>query len=175
MAARGILRQLLACYLPCAPQDFAFHYNEHGKPNLVSPLQFNVSHSNEWAVYAFCLNQLIGIDIEQQKESVDGLALAQRFFSVAEYEHLQALPPPQQSDYFFQLWAYKEAFIKALGAGLSFPLADFTVSFDETSANIQQHTMDTQLWHLYPITVAENYNAAIATEGKVDKIEMWEL
>jgi hypothetical protein len=72
---------------------------------------------------------------------------------------------------------------------LSFPLADFTVSFKEiavgsvgakittqpTGANTQQHATDTRSWHLYPVTVAEGYSAAIAVEGKVDKIEMWGL
>lgn len=181
ITARGILRQLLSRYLLlAAPQDITFQYSEHGKPSLTDmpSLQFNVSHSNEWAVYAFSLDQRVGIDIEQQKKSHDHLAIAERFFSPYENKQLQALPASQQFAYFFQLWACKEAFIKALGAGLSFPLTDFDIHLTETSAQlirIQQDATSTHSWHLDPISVAEGYSSAIAVEGEIDNIIMSDL
>src|SRR3990167_5783108 len=44
--ARGLLRELLACYLNCVPKDIQFHYNAQGKPNVAS-IQFNISHAKE--------------------------------------------------------------------------------------------------------------------------------
>ena len=54
--------------------------------------------------------------------------LAERFLSVRERSSLQALPDHLRLSGFFACWTRKEAFLKATGDGLSFPLADFSVT-----------------------------------------------
>ncbi len=128
VAARGILRLLLGQYLDCDPQTLGFTYGVNGKPRLHSlsnalPLEFNLTHSGDLALYALTLEHPLGIDLEQIRSDCNYLAIAQRFFTPAEVSGLVALPLEQQPTAFFQIWTAKEAYIKALGgsvfAGLS--------------------------------------------------------
>jgi 4'-phosphopantetheinyl transferase len=64
IAARGTLRLLLGNYLQMSPNKLEFEYSDRGKSRLAasmsnSSLQFNVSHSQEYALYVFTNHQLI--------------------------------------------------------------------------------------------------------------------
>ena len=68
MVARAQLRELLAVRLGVPPESIELAYGERGKPVLgrhfaESDLHFNVSHSEDVAVYAFSLGREIGIDV----------------------------------------------------------------------------------------------------------------
>ncbi|MGL6345273.1 MAG: 4'-phosphopantetheinyl transferase family protein, partial [Waterburya sp.] len=86
IAARSILRQLLGKYLQITPDKLEFEYSDRGKPRLSASmpnsfLQFNVSHSHEYALYGFIYDQAIGVDIEYLREMSDAVKIAERFFS----------------------------------------------------------------------------------------------
>src|SRR5262249_56606268 len=55
---------------------------------------------------------------------------AERLFSPEERRRLSALPPEQWRDGFYNCWTRKEAFVKALGLGLSHPLDSFDVAVE---------------------------------------------
>jgi phosphopantetheinyl transferase len=59
---------------------------------------------------------------------VDTTALAERFFSLRECAGIEAWPDHLRVPGFFACWTRKEVFLKATGDGLSFPLADFSVT-----------------------------------------------
>jgi 4'-phosphopantetheinyl transferase len=108
-------------------------YGERGKPALArgyagSDLRFNVSHSDDVAVYAFSSGREIGIDVEAVRVIRDADDIAARFFSRCEYESYLALDARHRPLGFFNCWTRKEAFIKALGDGLYHPLDSFDVS-----------------------------------------------
>src|SRR5256886_7924492 len=108
-------------------------YGAHGKPALAprfaaSDLRFNVSHCDDLAVYAFSHGCEVGIDVEAVRVMGDADDLAARFFSRREHGAYRALHPRDKPLGFFQCWTRKEAFIKALGDGLSYPLDRFDVS-----------------------------------------------
>jgi 4'-phosphopantetheinyl transferase len=108
-------------------------YGAHGKPALArrcagSGLRFNVSHADDVTVYAFSPGREIGIDIESVRVIPDAEDIAARFFSHRESEAYLALDPRDRPLGFFNCWTRKEAFIKALGDGLSYPLDRFDVS-----------------------------------------------
>ena len=78
---RSWLRRLAGAYLGLAPQSVQFQLGPHGKPFLRGhPLQFNLSHSGDWALLAFSRDRPLGIDLERHR-SVPVLRLAKRFFS----------------------------------------------------------------------------------------------
>ena len=84
IVARGILRQLLGNYLKVDPQDLIFTYGEQGKPLLTAKvksdsLEFNISHSQEYALFGFTLNHSLGVDLEYQRQMPDALKIARRF------------------------------------------------------------------------------------------------
>jgi len=68
IVARARLRELLAKRLGVEPESIELEYGTHGKPALArrhpSPdLRFNVSHSEDVAVYAFSWSRETGIDV----------------------------------------------------------------------------------------------------------------
>jgi 4'-phosphopantetheinyl transferase len=132
-AARARLRQLLGERLGVAPESLQFVYSPHGKPALARrpgqrDLRFNLSHCGDVAAYAFAEGREVGVDVEAVRPLPGADEVAMRFFSHREraaYLRLAASARPQG---FFDCWTRKEAFVKALGHGLSHPLEAFDVS-----------------------------------------------
>ncbi len=133
-AARGTLRELLARELGEAPRALCFEYGPHGKPRLRgAELFFNVSHSQDRALYALARGRELGVDIEALREDLDHEAIATRFFSTSEREALRLVTAAERASAFFSIWTRKEAFVKLLGGGLAIALDSFDVSLDEPS------------------------------------------
>lgn len=133
IVARAWLRRLLSARLGVRPETVELVYGANGKPALAqrfadSDLRFNVSHSDDVAVYAFAARREIGVDVEAIRVIRDADDIAGRFFSRHENEAYLALGPRDKPLGFFNCWTRKEAFIKALGDGLYHPLDAFDVS-----------------------------------------------
>lgn len=184
IVSRGFLRSLLARYLETAPEDVRFSYGTYGKPALdgehhTSRLRFNASHSGEIAVYAFVQDHEVGIDVEYIKEDFESEGIAERFFSAYEVQTLTALPEPQKAEAFFRCWTRKEAFIKALGSGLSHPLDQFDVTLtpDEPAALLRIHhdPESVSRWSLFDLDVGDGYAAALAVEGAVHTLNRFSV
>jgi 4'-phosphopantetheinyl transferase len=181
---RAALRSLLARYLAVHAAEIRFEYLTGGKPQLVAEqnhgaLQFNVSHSAGIALIAVGGNHRLGIDIEKVRNEVDTNALAQRFFSVREREGLCALPDVLRVSGFFACWTRKEAFLKATGDGLSFPLRDFSVSTHPDHAPKLEEIKGSKeagkkrKWFLADISVRDGYRAAVAVESDTTCVETY--
>lgn len=132
---RVALRRVCGELLSLPPRDVTFEFAQFGKP-LVAVVQnpnglaFNVTHSGPSAVIAIGWRRRIGVDIEVANPRLNWRGLAKRFFSAGEQEQLAALPEPQQQTGFYRVWTGKEAFLKATGLGMSFPLDQFTMTAD---------------------------------------------
>lgn len=125
-AFRAILRHLLAAYLDTAPGDIRLMKGERGKPALDparhgTALFFNVSHSEESALFAFTAVSEVGVDIEVTgaHRFADLAGLATRVLSPEEQVYLDGLPTEYRNADFLDLWTVKEATLKAGGEGLS--------------------------------------------------------
>jgi len=127
------LRHLLASRLGVRPDAVELTYGPRGKPGLArrcagTSLRFNVSHSEDVALCAFSHGREIGVDVEAVHELRDADEIAARFFSRREHEAYLALDGGERALGFFNCWTRKEAFVKALGEGLHYPLDRFDVS-----------------------------------------------
>ncbi|MBW4651005.1 MAG: 4'-phosphopantetheinyl transferase superfamily protein [Kastovskya adunca ATA6-11-RM4] len=183
IAARGILRTLLGRYLAIEPHQLQFRYQPRGKPVLVEScggkqLFFNLSHSNDLALYAVTLERQVGIDLEYLRPISDAEQLAKRFFSAGEYEAIRALSPSQKQEAFFRYWTCKEACIKATGEGLA-QLDKVEISLTpEAPANLLNSPsplQNDQDWVLLELTPASNYVAAVAVVGKGWQLSRWQF
>jgi len=169
-AARAVLRTLLGRYLEAPARDLSFVYSDKGKPALASRSQdpglaFNVSHSGDFALLGFARRRHIGVDIEKILNDFDTAAIARRFFSVRERDQLSHLPADEQHHAFFLCWTRKEAFIKALGEGLSHPLSQFDVSLDTSgpvSLTTRPDAGEAGHWWLQSVDAGQGYAAAFA-------------
>jgi 4'-phosphopantetheinyl transferase len=133
IVARAWLRRLLSARLGMRPEAIEFQYGMHGKPALAPhcadlDLRFNVSHAHDVAVYAFAREREIGVDVEFVRPMLDAEDIAAHFFSRRENEAYRGLHPSERLAGFFNCWTRKEAFVKALGNGLDYPLDRFDVS-----------------------------------------------
>ncbi len=160
IVGRAHLRHYLADYLAHPPAAITLHTHEHGKLFVDHPtLQFNLSHSHELAVFAFGHGGAIGIDVEHVRPLHHLAGMAKRFFTTAEQAELFAQAEADQVAYFFRLWTCKEAYLKALGTGLTRSSRSFTV----TAAPVPQLVNDDhdaaapQKWQFAAYALPDNY------------------
>ena len=165
IVARATLRRLLAQRLAARPEAIEITYGAHGKPALAQGLRFNVSHCDDLAVYAFSESREVGIDVEAVRELDDADDLAEHFFSRGENEAYRGLAAHERPLGFFNCWTRKEAFVKALGEGLSHPLDGFDVSLAPREAakilRVAQRPGDECGWRLESFRPAPGFVAAV--------------
>jgi 4'-phosphopantetheinyl transferase len=123
VAARAILREILAWLLHANPAQLAFTYGVHGKPRLASPvagqfLHFNLAHSDALAVYIVSAQNAVGIDVERIRPIRGVRAIVAQFFSARENAEWRLLSAGRKTTAFFEYWTCKEALLKAAGNGL---------------------------------------------------------
>ncbi len=118
----GVLRCILGHYLRCDPKVIKFTFNLYGKP-FVEGISFNISYTQDAGILAFTDKLSIGIDIERVDNSIITDALLNQVLSHRERIAYQNSSDPMQL--FFEIWTRKEAYIKALGTGLSIPIKSF--------------------------------------------------
>lgn len=165
--ARGVTRQILARYLEAEPGSVRFEQGARGKPFLArGDLRFNLSHSGGLALLAVARGREVGVDVEEVRELEDAWSIAARFFSPGESEKLRGVPGSAAGGAaFFNCWTRKEAFIKALGEGLSHPLNTFEVTFlPGEKAELRAVAAATHRWVLDSLPVPEGYSAALVVE-----------
>ena len=180
--ARGVLRDLLSRYLKAQPHQLRFDYSPYGKPALAAPghaaLNFNVSHSHGMALFAITRGREIGVDIEYIRADFECAEIAERFFSSQENAVLRTLPAGVQHEAFFNCWTRKEAYIKAIGEGLSHPLDEFDVSLapGEPAALLTSRgdPREVERWSLKELFPAPGYVAALAVEGSDWRLSCWQ-
>lgn len=123
---------LLAGYLGVTEATVRLDDDARGKPHLAvatgvrgdgAMLEFNWSHSGDYALIALARSGVVGVDIERLGKDLRPIEIARRFFDAGEADVLEALDPDARDHAFIGLWCAKEAVLKAVGEGLSFGLA----------------------------------------------------
>lgn len=172
---RFMLRSLLGMYLDIDFYDQEFHANRYGKPAVHkfhddNSIHFNISNSENIYVCAFSQNSDIGIDIEKIHDLPDMDRIIARFFSEDEKRRFCSLPLPGRTNTFFKYWTRKEALLKAMGMGLSFPLDKVSVLANESDATqgsiiARNQNAETE-WTFRDIKIFDGFASALALEGK---------
>jgi 4'-phosphopantetheinyl transferase len=183
VAGRGIQRHVLARYLAVPPDSIRYDFSAHGKPSLAgeaaaSGLRFNVSNSDDGLLIALTLRREIGVDLEPVRPSRDRDAVARRFFSGPENEVYGALADDERDAAFFACWTRKEAYIKAVGEGLSMPLHSFDVTLrpGEPARLLATRGAEDRAtrWTLRELEVGDGWAAALAVEGPLGALRLYD-
>lgn len=182
VAGRAIVRTLLGRYLGMAAEAIRFAYGPQGKPALAAgcgdgSLTFNLSHSHDLALFAFGRGRALGVDVEWVRPLTDAVAVARRFFSPREVAVVQAAPAARRETVFLEIWTRKEAYIKALGEGLSRPLAGFSVDAGRERGpllEVEGDAAEAGRWRLQPLVPGADYVAAVAVEGDGWRLRCWD-
>ncbi len=175
LVTRVLVRQVLASYVNVPPQGLVFEVNEYGRPTIAnSPavhadVRFNISHTDGLIVVGIARGREIGVDVENVR--AEALTdIAHRFFATTEVEQLRQLPREQQSSRFFELWTFKEAYVKARGMGLSLPLHKF--AFNCTANATVELSTDGELddpahrWEFSQLMPTSHHMLAVCVERR---------
>jgi 4'-phosphopantetheinyl transferase len=180
IVAHGMLRLILAHYLHCPPDTIRCQTNAAGKPALAAggELRFNLSHSGDLALVAVAAGREVGVDVEFMRPLEDIKRLVARTFSPCEAAAWGHLPESQQREGFFNCWTRKEAFIKALGQGLLYPLDQFDVSLEPGEParllRVGGNPQEAKRWSLRALEAGAHYAAALAVEGGDWSFTSWQ-
>lgn len=181
---RAPLLALLAAYVDADPPSLELREDEYGKPHVFvggdehRDLQFNWSHSGPFAVVAVARDVIPGADIEQPREGVKVLDIAQRFFAPGEAKALAACEGAEREVLFFRLWCAKEAVLKALGRGLAFGLE--RVAFERRGdfwrpARFDAEAGDPASWQVQALSPVPGCAGALAWRGPARPVRAWSL
>jgi len=114
------LRKILSTYFPSVEEkNWEFELSPYGKPSLSVKhnvkLHFNLSHSESRA-YVICSKiSECGIDVEEDKV----ISLDEKLLElILKPEEIKTF----NEEDFFSYWTLKEAYVKAVGKGLSLPM-----------------------------------------------------
>ncbi|MFS4583151.1 4'-phosphopantetheinyl transferase family protein [Phaeobacter sp. C3_T13_0] len=177
-ASHVALRHVLAAYHGRPSASLRFKSAEGGKPYLVGGhgLSFNLSHSGQMLLIAVTRSGEVGVDIERTRYSRRSEAVARRFFAPEEYAGLAQCPVSLKSQHFAQIWALKEAYIKATGRGLALPLRSFALRYaGEKAELIRTETGNLDDWTLAAWTPVSGYRAAVAVQRRGAQIHQFDL
>jgi 4'-phosphopantetheinyl transferase len=179
VAAQSILRDVLARYLQIAPFEIIFSLGERGKPFIQGgDIEFNMSHTEDLALIAITRAHPIGVDIEFLKSSKYHDSIVQKNYSSQEFAQYQALPENEKLEAFFRGWTRKEAYIKAIGLGLYYPLEKFTVDLcskeDKAMLSIENSHERAKSWLLPSFWVDEKIIGAVAMEAEIKNWLFWD-
>lgn len=181
--ARGALRSVLSQYLDRPPSQLRFVYSAFGKPEVEGEegrgrLRFNLSHAEGVALIALTRGEDVGVDVEVVREEFPGMEIAEGFFSAREVETLRSLPEEARTAAFFLYWTRKEAYIKALGEGLSHPLRQFSVSLGDGESSVLAEpegvAPQASKWVVKGLSVGERHAAAVAFRAPVTNFRFWQ-
>lgn len=171
VVAHAALRRIVADRLSRAPGEVNFQNGPHGKPALAGEpgahLEFNLSHSGDFALVAASRTAPVGVDVERIRAFPDALAIARRFFTSAEAAVLSDLSGPEQVTGFFTLWTCKEALVKGTGQGIAHALSRFEFAWGTPPAlrSVDGGAKAAEQWSLHSFQPAAGYVAAVAVEA----------
>ena len=178
--ARAELGRLLQEYAGVAAAP-PIERGEHGKPFVSASgfPRFNLSHSGQCVVFAFCAHHEIGVDVEALGRRHSPLELANRFFAAEETAALAALDEAAQGVAFMRLWTSKEAVLKALGHGISFGLHRLRFALDEGGGvglqAIAAEAGTPEEWRLRCFEPAPGHAGALAWRGPDLRVRAFRL
>jgi 4'-phosphopantetheinyl transferase len=168
IAAHALLRTMLTLHLGVPPTAWRFLIDANGKPSIdpnvgSHQLQFNLSHTRGLVAVALASRGAVGVDVEEIDEAKADLAIAEAYFARSEVEMLQKAPPSERARCFFRLWTLKEAYIKAIGTGLSAPLNSFAFTFEPIRiAFLSGPADDASKWRFATLPPSDRHVLSIA-------------
>ncbi|NOQ17211.1 MAG: 4'-phosphopantetheinyl transferase superfamily protein [Methyloprofundus sp.] len=164
--AHGLLRENVAQYVEESAAELEFSVTDRGKPFLTKypELSFNMSHTeNAWALAVVQTRCQLGVDIEYFKQRDSWAGLVKKCFAVEEADYWLALNAEQQGRFFYQLWVRKEAFVKAVGQGITLGLDScvFNPKAINQFLRVPKNYALAEDWEVYPLNLADDLLAAV--------------
>ena len=182
ITGRGSIREILADKGNCSPRAIEFELNKYGKPSVFKPesvrwMQFNASSSATMGAIAISKGIAVGLDIEKIKSDNkwDYDLIVKNEFTIDEYVWYKKHRDSDRIRVFFELWTCKEAYLKALGLGLSGGLDSFTINLEGPEPQVSQTTLEKGEQSgllLHRLSINDGYVACLALPEKTGRIDL---
>jgi 4'-phosphopantetheinyl transferase len=168
----GILRQLLAKHLNQSAADLDIEKTEFGKPFLPDhpDTSFNMSHSGDSLAVAISSQYQLGIDVERYKSRHSWQGLVKKCFAPEEADYWYSLDKTERSHAFYQFWVKKEAFVKAVGKGITLGLDQCVVNPEDTTSFLRIPELGglADQWQIYTLDLPEDeFGAVVCNQRNV--------
>jgi 4'-phosphopantetheinyl transferase len=168
--SKAFVRILLSRYAPIDPSLWEFASNQFGKPAISGPsgapeIAFNLTHTTGLISAVFALDSSVGIDAEHHGRRIDALGIGEQFFSADEYSALSTLGDSDRRQRFFEYWTLKEAYVKAIGLGMSMDLSTFTFDIKDDGREVSlrsTNVADPGIWAFRLLKPGPNHTVAVA-------------
>ncbi len=146
--------------------------------NGPSSIHFTCSHSADWGLIAVARNRELGVDIECHGTLTNVNQLAEICLSRNEIIEFSKFAEDAKTKCFFDAWTCKEAFVKAIGTGLSYPLKEITVSMQTNQPvkilKVENHVRAGERWKLISLDVKPDFSAALVYENRKTTLKFFE-
>jgi 4'-phosphopantetheinyl transferase len=124
LVAHVLLRRVLSAYVDVDPSAWQFYRRRHGRPEIAGPvitpsLRFNLTHTDGLVGCVVTRGVDCGVDVEKLSARGNPMAIAEKVFAAAERQVLKGLRGQEFLQRFFSYWTLREAYCKALGAGIA--------------------------------------------------------
>lgn len=182
ITGRGSIREILADRGKCRPREIGFESNQYGKPVVDRPgfmrkFQFNASSSETLGGIAISNGIPLGLDIEKINPANrrDYDSIVKNELATDEYAWYQKHADSDRIRAFFELWTCKEAYLKALGVGLSARLDSFAVNLDGNEPRVSQTSLEpggkSEL-SLQRLDIGDGYLGCLALPVKASRVDL---
>lgn len=172
IARRSALRTILGRYLNLPPADVPIATSPEGKPQVVSaagmtPLHFSIARTRGLALVAVDREHPLGVDCEWRDPAVEFLNVAATAFANDEEHMLQGLDGGALLNAFYRIWTGKEAYAKAIGAGLTEDVRLAVIqdnADDDTGFVAGDQKTGEPCWHLQWREISPDVTLALCTQ-----------
>jgi 4'-phosphopantetheinyl transferase len=159
---RVLLRTTVARRTGVSPDDVTVVLEPSGRPGLAAPLDgysVSISHSG-WLVVVGVANRPLGVDVEWVRHSARFPQVAARVCSPRELRRIGRLEESAKERAFLTVWSRKEAYGKAIGRGIAFPMRSVTVGPGGSRVSGGAGS-----WRVSDLDVDPAYVAAVVAQG----------
>lgn len=144
------LNLALSHWISCDPISISLEQNPFGKPFLIeNPFYFNMSKSGK----LFCMlfsNSNCGVDIEVIRDVENMKVVAELHFHPEEKKYCETGVFDER---FLSIWTRKEAFLKAVGTGLTNELSQINILNESIKWNDLSYHIVTEMNDLFILSV----------------------
>jgi 4'-phosphopantetheinyl transferase len=139
-------------------------YTEFQKPYFDDAIHFNITHSGDYVICALSETHKVGVDVEAIKDiPIDDFT---NLF--AKQEWAAVINSTNKLDAFYTLWTKKEAFLKAIGCGLSQPLNEVVIENNRI-------IWESHPWFLHEVKLDSNHIVYVCCNTAVPEITIEEI
>jgi 4'-phosphopantetheinyl transferase len=177
LAGRALVRHAMSVQARFGARDVAIVPDRMGKPRLAtqceaSPWHFNLSHSGRLVACAFAQSE-VGVDVETTSRDVDYRSIARAHFSLQEADWIDS-SSARSKKRFTLLWTLKEAYLKAVGVGISVPLDGIVFSaIKHGSCRVQSRDLAiAESWYCRFLSVRQDYWLSVCSDRGMPRVDL---